>query len=264
MGSTAKSPEKSRVRGIYFLPNLFTVGALFAGFYAIVAAAHNLFHFAALAIFVAMLLDALDGRIARLTHSQSEFGAQMDSLSDMVSFGVSPAVVLYMWSLKALGKAGWLVAFFYMVCTALRLARFNSQSQQLNKKYFQGLATTPAAGVIAGGIWACTEFQIDGRDLSVFVMAITIVLGLLKVSAIRYRSFKDLDIRGKVPFIVILIIVLGFVLISFNPPLILLLIFSCYALSGPIFTLWGIRARKSVRRERSKKRNQDSNGNKKR
>lgn len=250
MVSSGKGPDKPRVKGIYLLPNLFTVGALFAGFYAIVAAAQNIFHLAALAIFVAMLLDALDGRIARLTHSQSEFGAQMDSLSDMVCFGLSPAVVLYMWSLSAMGKPGWLVAFFYMVCTALRLARFNSQSQSANKRYFQGLATPAAAGVIAGGIWVCTEFQINGQDYAIYVMIVALLLGLLKVSTVRYRSFKDLDIRGKVPFIMILIIVLVFVLISFNPPVVLLTLFSVYALSGPIYTLWGLRNRRAVRRRR--------------
>ena len=254
MKSDEKSPVKPRVRGIYLLPNLFTVAALFAGFYAIVAATKGSFDLAAMAIFVAMLLDALDGRIARLTHSQSEFGAQMDSLSDMVCFGVSPALVLYEWSLVAMGKPGWLVAFFYAVCTALRLARFNSQSQQTNKRYFQGLATPAAAGVVASMIWFCTEFNIVGTDYGLAVIIVALVLGFLMVSTIRYRSFKDLDVRGKVPFIVLLIIALGLVLISFDPPAVLLAIFGAYTVSGPIATLWGLRKKRATRRQKAKKR----------
>lgn len=253
MKNDEKSPAKPRVKGIYLLPNLFTVAALFAGFYVIVAATKGLFDLAAMAIFVAMLLDALDGRIARLTHSQSEFGAQMDSLSDMVCFGITPALVLYEWSLNYIGKPGWLVAFLYAVCTALRLARFNSQSQQTNKRYFQGLATPAAAGVVASMIWTCTEFQILGEEITILVAVITTILGLLKVSTIRYRSFKDLDVRGKVPFIVILIIVLGLVLVSFDPPAVLLALFAGYVLSGPIGTLWGLRkVRKRKRNPREK------------
>lgn len=248
MNSDEQPTRKLRVRGIYLLPNLFTVGALFAGFYAIIAATKGLFDLAAVAIFVAMLLDALDGRIARLTHSQSEFGAQMDSLSDMVCFGVTPALVLYEWSLSGLGKPGWLVAFFYTVCTALRLARFNSQSQQTNKRYFQGLATPAAAGVVASLIWLSTEFQMFGKDYALFVAGITVVLGLLKVSTIRYRSFKDLDVRGKVSFMMILIIVLLLVLVSFDPPAVLFAIFGLYMLSGPVGTIWGLRRAKRRKR----------------
>lgn len=249
MNSDEKQAIKPRVKGIYLLPNLFTVGALFAGFYAIIAATKGLFDMAAMAIFIAMLLDALDGRIARLTHSQSEFGAQMDSLSDMVCFGVTPALVLYQWSLFTLGKPGWLAAFFYAVCTALRLARFNSQSQQTNKRYFQGLSTTAAAGVIASLIWTATEFHISGQNYSILIAIIAVVVGLLKVSSIRYRSFKDLDVRGKVPFIVILIIVLGLVLVSFDPPLVMLVLFGGYMLSGPVGTLWGLRKIKQRKKQ---------------
>lgn len=244
---TDEKTVRKRVRGIYLLPNLFTVGALFAGFYAIVAATQQHFDVAAQAIYIAMLLDALDGRIARFTHSQSEFGAQMDSLSDMVCFGLSPALVLYIWSLSSMGKPGWLAAFFYTVCTALRLARFNSQSQQENKRYFQGLATPPAAGLIASIIWVATEYQVSGHQIAVVMTIVTVIVGVLKVSTIRYRSFKDLDIRGKVPFVVILIIVLVLVLIAFNPPIVFLLIFGAYALSGPIGTLWGLRKRRRIK-----------------
>ena len=257
MKSDEKTTGRKRVRGIYLLPNLFTVGALFAGFYAIVAATKQHFDVAAIAIFVAMLLDALDGRIARLTHSQSEFGAQMDSLSDMISFGLSPALVLYIWSLSTMGKPGWLAAFFYTVCTALRLARFNSQSEQANKRYFQGLATPAAAGLIASIIWVCAEYQIDGHGIALLMTIVTVIVGLLKVSTVRYRSFKDLDVRGKVPFMVILIIVLVLMLIAFDPPIVFLVVFSAYAISGPIETLWGLRKRRLTRRKTKENKNND-------
>lgn len=232
-----KKIVKSRRRGIYLLPNLFTVSALFAGFYAIVAATQQNFNLAAIAIFVAMLLDSLDGRIARMTDSQSEFGAQLDSLSDMVCFGVSPALVLYSWSLSGLGKPGWLAAFIYTVCTALRLARFNAQSQNSEKRYFLGLATPPAAGLVAGLVWAASAHDWDGQYLSIGVMVLSIGLGLLKVSTIRYRSFKDIDMRGRVPFLAIFGMVLLIVLISIDPPDVLLAMFGLYVLSGPVMWL---------------------------
>lgn len=201
------------------------------------------FENAAIAILVAILFDSLDGRVARLTQTQSEFGAQMDSLADMVCFGVSPALVLYSWSLSTLGKPGWLAAFIYTVCTLLRLARFNSQSQQTNKRYFQGLPTPAAAGTVASIIWVSEQYLVNGHDkvIAMMVLTITVLLGLLKVSTIRYRSFKDLDIRDKVPFIVIILIVLLFVLVSFDPPDLFLLICSAYVVSGPISTLWRLR-----------------------
>lgn len=241
MKTDEKTIVRKRVRGIFLLPNLFTVGALFAGFYAIIAATQQHFDVAAQAIYIAMVLDALDGRIARLTHSQSEFGAQMDSLSDMVCFGLSPALILYIWSLSAMGKPGWLAAFFYTVCTALRLARFHSQSQQADKRYFQGLATPAAAGLIASILWVSAEHHISGYQVSLVMGILTVIVGALKVSTIRYRSFKDLDVRGKVPFMVILIIVLVLVFIAFNPPIVFLIIFGAYALSGPVGALWGLR-----------------------
>ena len=225
-------------RGIYLLPNLFTVGALFAGFYAIVAATQHKFELAAIAIFIGMVLDGLDGRVARLTHTQSEFGAQMDSLSDMVCFGVTPALVLYIWSLQSLGKPGWLAAFIYAVCTALRLARFNSQHQSENKRYFQGLATPAAAGLVASMVWAASKHGIQGTSLAILVAVVTIGLGFCKVSTIRYRSFKDLDLRNKVPFFAILLVVLVIVLVSFDPPDVFLTGFAAYVLSGPIGSLW--------------------------
>lgn len=233
-----KTSKKKRGRGIYLLPNLFTVAGLFAGFYAIISATQHHYDVAAIAIFVAMVLDGLDGRIARLTQSQSEFGAQLDSLSDMVCFGITPALVLFNWSLSSLGKIGWLAAFIYAVCTALRLARFNSQSQQENKRYFQGLSTTACAGFVASVIWAATEYHVDGVYYAPLVAIVTVALALCMVSTIRYRSFKDLDLRGKVPFMVILAVVLVIVIISTDPPLVFFAIFLAYVLSGPIGTLW--------------------------
>jgi CDP-diacylglycerol--serine O-phosphatidyltransferase len=248
--SKKKDPILPRSRGIYLLPNLFTVGVLFAAFYAIVAASNLHFEASAIAIFVGMLLDSLDGRIARLTHTQTEFGAQMDSLSDMVCFGITPSLVFYSWNLNTLGKVGWLAAFFYTVCTALRLARFNSQSQSENKRYFQGLSTTAAAGCVAGYLWVCIEFSLTGPVITWIGLVMMILLGLFKVSTIRYRSFKDIDLRGPVSFIAIITAVLVFVFISFNPPITLFVIFLVYVLSGPLSTLWGLSQNRRNRKQK--------------
>lgn len=223
-------------RGIFLLPNLFTTGAIFAGFYAIIIASKQYFDTAAIAIFIAMLLDGLDGRVARLTHSQSKFGAEYDSLSDMVSFGLAPSLVLYNWSLMYMGKAGWLVAFLYAVCSALRLARFNSQGQNSNKRYFYGLSTTAAAGFTAGLIWVAHTYHLPGDNFWVRHVVIVLVslVALLKVSFIPYRSFKDIDIRGRVPFIMSMVVVLLLVFISAAPSLVLFLLFASYAVSGPV------------------------------
>ncbi len=252
------SPKQPLNRGIYLLPNLFTVGGLFAGFYAIVSATHQRFETAAIAIFVAMILDSLDGRIARLTHSESEFGAQMDSLSDMVCFGITPAFVLYMWSLNALGKPGWLVAFLYTVCTALRLARFNSQAQQTNKRYFQGLPTPAAAGLVAGLVWVASKYAVLGQVIVLPVAVVSVLVSLLKVSTIRYRSFKDLDLKGKVSFFTVLLIVLIFVLIAIDPSDALLVIFALYVASGPVTTLLHLRRWRSKKRIRKTKSHRDA------
>lgn len=234
--STEKPSLNRTARGIYLLPNLFTTGALFAGFYAIIAATKQHFEAASIAIFIAMLLDALDGRVARLTHTQTQFGAEFDSLSDMVSFGLSPALVLYYWSLSHLGKAGWLAAFLYTVCTALRLARFNSRDQNEDKRYFQGLSTTAAAGFIAGFIWLATSHGLHASShwMSILTIIITILVALLKVSQLRFRSFKDFDMRGRVPFIVIFCFVILLVLVSFAPAEVLFAIFAMYVFSGPV------------------------------
>jgi len=232
--STDSEGYNKKRRGVYLLPNLFTIGALFSGFFAIISAFKGQYQSAVYAIYISMIFDGLDGRVARLTGSQSEFGAQFDSLSDMVCFGVTPALVLYSWSLSGLGKAGWLAAFFYATCTALRLARFNSQHQQDDKRYFTGLSTPPAAALVASIIWVCHDNHISGGSISVVICLVAIVLGLLKVSSIKYRSFKDIDIRGRVPFFVILVGVLILVLVAFDPSDILLVMSAVYALSGPI------------------------------
>lgn len=232
-----EKPSVNRpAKGIYLLPNLFTVAALFAGFYAIISATHKQFEAAAIAIFVAMIFDGLDGRVARLTHSQTKFGAEFDSLSDMVSFGLTPALVLYFWSLQHLGKAGWLAAFLYTVCTALRLARFNSRDQNEDKRYFTGLSTTAAAGFIAGFIWSLSFHGINmvTHTMAIVTLVITVIVSALKVSFLRFRSFKDFDMRGRVPFMVILFFVLLLMLVSFDPPDVLFFIFAAYVVSGPI------------------------------
>ncbi|NOX42521.1 MAG: CDP-diacylglycerol--serine O-phosphatidyltransferase [Gammaproteobacteria bacterium] len=256
--SQDKGPGAKRRRGIYLLPNLFTTACLFAGFYAIVAAMSDRFEAAAVAIFVAMVMDGLDGRVARLTNTQSDFGAQYDSLADMVSFGLAPALIVFEWSLSGLGKLGWLAAFVYTACTALRLARFNTQVGTADKGYFQGLASPAAAAVVAGMIWISNDYQMSGAELKIPAIIVTVAVGLLMVSNIRYRSFKDLDLKGKVPFVAILAVVLVFVFISTDPPLVLFGIFTLYALSGPLLTLKDIRAKRAERKANSKA-NQEQN-----
>ena len=241
-------PARARRRGIYLLPNLFTTAALFAGFYAIVAGMNGRFEAASVAIFVAMVLDGADGRIARLTNTQSAFGAEYDSLSDVISFGLAPALVTYQWSLQGLGKLGWLAAFFYTAAAALRLARFNTQLGTADKRYFQGLPCPAAAAVVAGLVWFATDRGMHGTSLTAATMSITILTGVLMVSNIRFYSFKELDLRGRVPFVNILVVVLLFVLISSDPPLVMFLGFLGYAASGPLLTLFHIRRRRLERR----------------
>ncbi len=233
--STERDPGKRR-RGIYLLPNLFTTAGLFAGFYAIVAAIGDRYEAAAVAIFIAMVMDGLDGRVARMTNTQSDFGKEYDSLVDMVAFGLAPALVVYEWALQPLGKLGWLAAFIYAAATALRLARFNTQSSA-DKRYFQGLASPAAAALIAGMIWAAEVGGASGADLSYIALLVTVVAGVLMVSNVLYRSFKDIDFKGKVPFFTVVIIMLVFVLISMNPAYVLLIVFLAYAASGPISSL---------------------------
>ena len=239
--------EKQQNRGIYLLPNLFTTAGLFAGFYAIVAAIRGDFESAAIAIFIAMVMDGLDGRIARMTNTQSAFGAEYDSLADMSSFCLAPALVIYQWSLLDMGKFGWMVAFIYAACGALRLARFNTQIGNEDKRYFQGLPSPAAAACIAGWVWAGTSNNIDPSVMTAIAFPLTFACGILMVSTVRYYSFKELDLHGKVPFVVMLILVLVFALIATDPPLVLFGGFMLYALSGPILTLIKIRQHRSER-----------------
>lgn len=224
-----KPPRK----GIYVLPSLFTTASLFAGFYAIVQAMNGFFEQACMAIFVAMLLDALDGRVARLTHTESDFGTQYDSLVDMVSFGLAPALIMYEWALTGLGNLGWLAAFIYAAGAGLRLARFNVQTGVADKRYFCGLPSPSAAALLMGFIWVLNSYGVPGREISLVALAVTVAAGGLMVSNLRYRSFKDLDLRSRIPFVTVLAVPLAFVLVFLDPPQVLFLVFLAYGLSGP-------------------------------
>lgn len=241
--------RKVRHRGIYLLPNLFTTANLFAGFYSIMCAINGNFTVAAATVFVAMVLDGLDGRVARMTNTQSAFGAEYDSLSDMVAFGLAPAIIAYQWALLELGNVGLTIAFIYVACAALRLARFNTQIGVVDKRWFIGLASPAAAGVVAGVVWALSDNGVGAVDLPVAVIILFAVLvalsGMLMVSNIKYYSFKDLDLKGRVPFVAILVVVLAFAVVFSDPPRILLLLFLVYALSGPVQYVLHLRKRKS-------------------
>ena len=223
-------------KGIYLLPNLFTTSSIFSGFYAVVAAMRGQYDYAAIAIFVSMIMDTLDGRVARMTNTQSAFGAQYDSMSDIVAFGVAPALVVYSWGLSTLGKIGWLAAFFYTAATALRLARFNTYSPSVDKRYFQGLPCPSAAAVIIGMVWVAHEYGVPGKQLAVLAAVITTLIATLMVSNVRFHSFKEIDLKGKVPFVAVLAVLGLFMFISIDPPQVLLIIFGSYALSGPLLT----------------------------
>jgi CDP-diacylglycerol--serine O-phosphatidyltransferase len=240
-------------RGIYLLPNMITTAGMFAGFYAIVAAMDGRFEAAAVAIFIAMVLDGLDGRVARLTKTQSEFGVEYDSLADMVSFGLAPALVVYEWSLKFMisvgwAKFGWLAAFIYAASAALRLARFNSQIATAEKAYFRGLPSPSAAGVLAGLVWAATDFGLTGESMVYVAFVLTVSMGLLMVSNIRYYSFKEFNFKNRVPFVAILIVMLVYAFASIDPPKVLFFGFLIYALFGIVYTLLGIRQRRRARK----------------
>ncbi len=237
-----------RRRGIYLLPNLFTTAALFAGFYAITAAFNQRFEVAAIAIFAAMILDGMDGRIARMTNTQSAFGAEYDSMADMISFGAAPALAIYVWSLSSLGKLGWIAAFVHCAGAALRLARFNTQLGTADKRFFQGLPSPSAAAILAGFIWLCSDQGWSGRGVASIAMGLAIATGLLMVSNFRYYSFKDIDLRGKIPFLKAIIIILAFAVILANPSLTLFLLFTSYAISGPAMTLIMLRRKRHERK----------------
>lgn len=227
-----------RSRGIYLLPNAFTTGALFCGFYAIVMAMNLKFDHASIAIFVAMVLDGLDGRVAHMTGTQSEFGAQYDSLSDMVSFGAAPALVVYEWSLRGMGKLGWLAAFVYCVGAALRLARFNTNIAVIDRRYFQGLPSPAAAALVAGFVWLMDDLRFAGADLNWASWIITLYAGVTMVSNVPFYSFKDINFRKPVPFIAALLLVLMLVAISSDPSTVLFGLFVLYGASGYILYIW--------------------------
>jgi CDP-diacylglycerol--serine O-phosphatidyltransferase len=234
----ALAKNRIRRRGIYLLPNLFTTAALFAGFYAIVQAMNGRFDQAAKAVFVAFVLDGLDGRVARLTKTQSAFGAEYDSLSDMVCFGVAPALVVYEWALYSMGNIGWAAAFLYCAAAALRLARFNTMLEVADKRYFQGLPSPSAAALVAGFVWTMDDRALDPETYRWWALAVTVLAGLSMVSTIRYYSFKTINLRRSVPFVVILLTVLFFVLVSYQPPVVLFSGFVLYALSGCVGWVW--------------------------
>lgn len=226
-------------RGIYLLPNLFTTAALFAGFYAIIAAMKGMYGDAAIAIFIAMLADGLDGRVARLTNTASAFGAEYDSLSDLVAFGVGPAVISYTYALISFGKLGWLMAFFYTAATALRLARFNVHvdDEDQDKAYFQGMPCPSAAAVVVSTMWLAHIYGLHGFFANIILAVVTMYVAIMMVSNIPFYSFKTFDFRGKVPFVAILVVVLIFMAISIDPPSVLFISFAAYAVSGPLLFL---------------------------
>lgn len=238
---------RQRPRGIYLLPNLFTTAAMFAGFYAMASAVNGRFETAAIAIFVAMILDGLDGRVARLTNTQSEFGAQYDSLSDMVSFGVAPGLVMYLWILSSMGQIGLFAAFVHIAGGALRLARFNTQLATADKRYFQGLPSPAAAAILAGFIWVSSVYQYDVQAFRYVALLLTMSTGLLMVSNFRYSSFKDIDLKGKVSFFVAISVMLGTAFVMAKPETILFVFFLGYAISGPLVTLVMRRRKRHIR-----------------
>ncbi|NHZ90386.1 CDP-diacylglycerol--serine O-phosphatidyltransferase [Massilia sp. CCM 8733] len=235
-----------RRRGIYLLPNAFTTAALFCGFYAIVMAMNQRFEHAGWAIFIAMILDGLDGRIARLTNTQSEFGAQYDSLADMVSFGAAPALVIYEWSLRGLGKFGWLAAFVYCAGAALRLARFNTNIEVVDKRFFQGLPSPAAAAMVAGFVLMMSDLGFSGAELPWFSWGIALFAGLTMVTNVPFYSFKDVNFRKSVPFIVVFLIALALALVSIDPPKVLMPLFVMYGLSGYAVFAWRLAKGKPV------------------
>jgi CDP-diacylglycerol--serine O-phosphatidyltransferase len=236
-------------KGIYLLPNLMTTLALFAGFYAVIAGMNGQFELGAIAIFVAMIFDGLDGRVARMTNSCSAFGAEYDSLADMVSFGLAPALLVYQWALQDFGKLGWLIAFIFTVGAALRLARFNTQVGIADKRYFQGLPSPAAAALLAGFVWMIETNHIETGLESLAVLLLTLVAGLMMVSNIRFSSFKELNLKDKVPFVTLLVVVLVFVVITLKPAMILFILFFGYTLSGPIMTLKQLQQKRALRRQ---------------
>ena len=230
--------NRIRRRGIYILPNLFTLANLFAGFYAIVQAMNLNFDLAAIGIFVAMGMDSLDGRVARMTKTQSAFGAEFDSLADMVSFGAAPALVMYEWALRDVGKLGWIAAFLYCACAALRLARFNVMLDVVDKRWFQGLPSPAAAALVAGCIWIAEDYDIDPASIRGWAVFVTIFAGLTMVSNLKYYSGKSINLRKSVPFFVVLLAVVVVALTALQPALVLFGGFVAYSVSGYVVSAW--------------------------
>jgi CDP-diacylglycerol---serine O-phosphatidyltransferase len=237
---TQRALQKNRVRrrGIFLLPNLLTTGALFAGFYAIVQAMNLRFDQASIAIFIAMVLDGLDGRVARLTRTQSAFGAEYDSLADMVSFGAAPALIVYEWSLKGMGKLGWIAAFVYVAGAALRLARFNTMLDVADKRWFTGIPSPAAAALVAGFVWIVDDYNIDPATLRWWAWIITVFAGLTMVSNIRFYSFKTINLKRSVPFLAIFAFVLVIALLSYQPAIVIFAGCVGYAISGYAASAW--------------------------
>ncbi len=233
----SENGQRVKRSGVFLLPNLFTAGALFGGFFAIVSAMGGNFAHAALAIFGAQILDGMDGRVARMTNTQSAFGTEFDSLSDMVSFGLAPAIVIYTWALQPLGKFGMAAAFVFALCAALRLARFNTQADMSGSQYFIGLASPPAATLMASGVWLGSELELT-LEISIFAALVSAFVGLMMVSNLKYQSFKGLDKNRRVPFVAMLITFMVFVAVTVNPPIVLFALAFTYALSGPLMWLW--------------------------
>jgi CDP-diacylglycerol--serine O-phosphatidyltransferase len=241
----ATERSRPRSRSVYLLPNLFTTAVLFSGFYAIVAATDGNFDRAGIAVFIAMVCDGLDGRIARWTNTQSEFGKEYDSLSDMVAFGLAPAVVAYQWGVARIaeygflwGRLGWLATFFYAACAAIRLARFNARAGTADKRYFEGLPSPSGAALLAGFVWMLADLQREGLRALILIFAVALVAGSLMVSRFRYLSGKDLDPTMRIPVAFMVLVPLGFVLVGTSPPEMLFGLFAAYALSGPIAWAW--------------------------
>lgn len=244
MGHHCKMDRENH-SGIYLLPNLLTTASLFAAFYSLVSSMKGQYEAGIIAMFIGMVADGLDGRIARLTNTQSAFGAQYDSLSDMVTFGVAPPILLYNLMLSQLGKFGWLVAFVYTAAVALRLARFNTQLETADKRYFQGLPCPPGAAVVAAFAWLCYQNEWHHPIISILTAVLSLSISVLMVSNLRYYSFKEIDFKGKVPFLYILIMIILFVAVAADPALVLFISFGLYALSGPILTLFYLRKMKT-------------------
>jgi CDP-diacylglycerol--serine O-phosphatidyltransferase len=236
--ASPQEKERKPPKGIYMLPNLVTLAALFGGFYAVVMAMNGRFDLAALGVFCAMVLDGLDGRIARMTNTQSAFGEQMDSLSDMVSFGAAPALIAYVWALKGLGRWGWIAAFVYCACAALRLARFNVNTAVVDKRFFQGLPSPAAAAMVAGFIWLMTEAGVVGEQVRWWMFGLMLYAGLTMVTNVPFYSFKEVSFKRSVPFAVIVLLALGIAAINIDPPTVIFGLFVVYGLSGYVLYVW--------------------------